>query len=110
VNIGDGKCDDDLALNRGSCTLRAAIQEANFTRARDEIVFAVPTIVGRPVTTIRPASPLPSITHRLGLYGYTQRPCATTPAPCSRPNALATATDEQGNTLEISVPRGVVAG
>ncbi len=39
-NIGDGVCSD----GQGNCTLRAAIQEANFTVAADDIVISVASV------------------------------------------------------------------
>jgi CSLREA domain-containing protein len=61
----DGKC---FALN-ASCTLRAAIQQANATPGADVIEFA---ISGGEVHTITPSSPLPEITDQVTINGYSQ--------------------------------------
>jgi trimeric autotransporter adhesin len=57
----DGTCD--------TCTLREAIQEANFVSGADTINFAIP---GNGPHTITPASELPTITKRVTINGYTQ--------------------------------------
>jgi CSLREA domain-containing protein len=65
---GDGSC----ATALGTCTLRAAIEEANTTpgvEGHDVITFAIP---GPGPHTIRPASPLPTLTEPLVIDGYTQ--------------------------------------
>jgi CSLREA domain-containing protein len=65
---GDGACD----AGSGSCTLRAAIAEANAwlnSGGPDEIHFA---IAGSGVHTIAPAASLPSITEAVVIDGYTQ--------------------------------------
>jgi CSLREA domain-containing protein len=65
---GDGVC----ATSSGSCTLRAAIQEANATSGPNTIQFAIP---GAGVTTIQLASALPTISDTTGgtyIDGYTQ--------------------------------------
>jgi CSLREA domain-containing protein len=73
VNSTGDQPDDNTANNVchtavGTCTLRAAIQQANATAGTDIIQFA---ITGAGVHTIQPASSLPSITDireaRLGL-------------------------------------------
>ncbi len=85
----------------GECTLRAAIQEANFTTASDTINFDIP---GSGVQTIEVGKPpagsttgngvLPPITQPVTINGYTQRPCSEgNPAPCSRPNTNAVGTN-----------------
>ncbi|MCB0637469.1 MAG: CSLREA domain-containing protein [Lewinella sp.] len=61
VALGDGVCAD----NNGNCTLRAAIEEANFNAGfHDVILFQIP---GNGVQTIRPASPLPLLTDNAGV-------------------------------------------
>ena len=56
----------DTAL--GTCTLRAAIQQANFTAGPDAISFAI----GSGPQTISPATPLPAITDSVSIDGTTQ--------------------------------------
>ncbi len=63
-DTADGLCDD----GSGSCTLRAAIQQANATTGRI-IAFG---ITGSGPHSIRPASPLPAITGLVNIDGYTQ--------------------------------------
>ena len=73
--IGDGYCDTgNIVLGTGGtygteCTLRAAIQEVNYTPGADTINFAIP---GTGVKTVAPASPLPTITGPVTINGYTQ--------------------------------------
>jgi CSLREA domain-containing protein len=64
-NPGDNVCHTAL----GSCTLRAAIMEANATAGTDTIQFSIP---GPGVHTIQPTSPLPTITDTIIIRGYTQ--------------------------------------
>lgn len=61
---GDGACDD----GSGSCTLRAAIQEANALAGADTINFAL----GPGTPAIAPASPLPDITAPVTIQGNTE--------------------------------------
>lgn len=64
-NIGDGLCDD----GEGGCTLRAALEEANFTAAADQIVFNF----GPGVTTFNLAGTfsLPEIVNPVTIDGGT---------------------------------------
>lgn len=69
---GDGRCataGNTAAARR--CTLRAAIMEANATPDEDRIRFAI-TTGDRSYKTIRPRSPLPTITAPLRIDGSTQ--------------------------------------
>jgi len=72
ANAGDGICDDGA----GSCTLRAAIEEANATPGSDTIDFNIP--VAGP-HTIQPASPLPAIAAPIVLDATTQPGFAGSP-------------------------------
>ena len=75
ADLTDDTCDDGT----GSCTLRAAIQQANATTsgsASDDITFDIP---GTPPHTISPQTPLPPITDAVQIAGstepdYTDRP------------------------------------
>jgi CSLREA domain-containing protein len=69
ADLGDPVCDAVLGVPGNQCTLRAAIQEANATPRADTINFKVG---GTGVKTIKPASPLPTITDRVIIDGYTQ--------------------------------------
>jgi CSLREA domain-containing protein len=65
ADTGDGVCADLL----GSCTLRAAIQQANATAGADVIQFA---IAASGVQTIQPSSALPAVTGPVTIDGTTQ--------------------------------------
>ena len=67
LNVANAAC--DVSTNSGNqCTLRAAIQEANDTPGADVINFNI-TITSK---TITPATPLPTITGRVTINGYSQ--------------------------------------
>jgi CSLREA domain-containing protein len=71
VDIGDGVCDTAADHSTTKCTLRAAIQEANAHPDANTINFKIKA--GSSETkTIRPNSPLPTITRPLTIDGYTQ--------------------------------------
>lgn len=88
ANVGDGFCIDGV----GNCTLRAAIEEANFTAASDAINFGIAPFDGS-VKTIAPLSPLPFVTQPVSINGYTQTG--------SSANSLATS-DNAVLLIEIS--------
>ncbi|MBI5933202.1 MAG: hypothetical protein HY867_05805 [Chloroflexi bacterium] len=73
ANPGDGVC----ATSGGSCTLRAAIQEANALAGDDTITFNLPG-AGIHVISIT-SDPLPIITDTLNLDGTSQPNCTV---PC----------------------------
>lgn len=73
ANTADGVC----ATASGSCTLRAAIEQANATPEADGIAF---DLAGAPPHLIAPASPLPQITAPLTIDGFSE-PDATDPDP-----------------------------
>ncbi len=87
-NLGNGICDVELKATQ--CTLRAAIQEANFEPGADVIEF---NIAGSGVHTITPASDLPVITEQVTIDGYSQ--------PGASPNTLA-AGDDAAIKIELS--------
>ena len=64
------------------CTLRAALNEANYTSGADTINFA---IAGTGVKTIAPESELPTITEAVTINGYSQ--------PGTQPNQKAVGSD-----------------
>jgi hypothetical protein len=64
-NGTDGVCNDGA----GNCTLRAAIMQTNATTGLNTIAFNIP---GAGPHTIRPSSPLPIITERVVIDGFTQ--------------------------------------
>lgn len=73
ANVGDGVC----ATSGGSCTLRAAMEEANADAMVNTIYFNLPG-AGTHVISIS-GSTLPAITAQLNLDGTSQPNCA---APC----------------------------
>ncbi|MBI5933203.1 MAG: CSLREA domain-containing protein [Chloroflexi bacterium] len=73
ANPGDGFC----AISGGSCTLRAAIEEANAHAGADNIIFSLPG-AGIHVMSIT-SGPLPTITDTLNLDGTSQPNCTV---PC----------------------------
>lgn len=71
ANAGDGVCD----TGSGTCTLRAAIEEANANAGADTIQFSI----GSGARTISPATGLPSAFEALTIDGTTQPGYAGTP-------------------------------
>ncbi|MFQ5922276.1 MAG: LamG-like jellyroll fold domain-containing protein, partial [Anaerolineales bacterium] len=75
-NPGDDTC--ETGSGNAICTLRAAIVEANVSATIDTIRFNIPTsdpnynLTGNGEFTIRPTSPLPSISNPVTIDGYTQ--------------------------------------
>ena len=89
----DGTCDANIGL-ADPCTLRAAIQEANFIEGADTIDFAIP---GDGPHTISPGSSvsedLPTISDPVTIDGYTQGEATTTTTDDAKENTLAFGTD-----------------
>jgi trimeric autotransporter adhesin len=86
----DGTCDSDPTATV-TCTLREAIQEANFVSGADTINFAIP---GAGPHTISPSSELPPITGTVTINGYSESlDEGTTPA------SVNTATDGTTNAV-----------
>ncbi|MGI9544214.1 MAG: DUF7453 family protein, partial [Cyclobacteriaceae bacterium] len=73
-NPEDGLCDTggDPILGRPECTLRAAIQEANFRNGKDKISFNIPTASENDPATIVLGSDLPVISESVVVDGTTQ--------------------------------------
>jgi hypothetical protein len=73
--VADGVCDVTATVD-DTCTLRAAIQEANATPGADVIGFRIPNERTCDLTTdvcrIRPGSALPPITEQVTIDGYSQ--------------------------------------
>jgi hypothetical protein len=83
----DGVCDADAAAGE-QCTLRTAIQQANVTTGADTIHFNIPEDPNDQTDdtkVISPGSPLPTITQRVTIDGYTQGD--------AEPNTLAVGND-----------------
>ncbi len=99
----DGSCDTDPRVFTVTCTLRAAIEEANnrtHNAGADTINFNIPTKDSNcnattGVCTISPSSALPKITEAITIDGYTQRPCSANSAPCSKANTSRVGTNAQ---------------
>lgn len=62
-------CDTQLAVAGEQCTLRAALEEANYEDGADTISFNIP---GAGVHTISPRSRLPGVGSAVTIDGYTQ--------------------------------------
>jgi CSLREA domain-containing protein len=80
ANVGDGICADQ----DGSCTLRAALEEANNEAAETTIQFRIPvaesfTRDGR--VTLQPRTVLPLLNSQIFLDGYTQPGASMNTAP-----------------------------
>ena len=73
-NPEDGLCDTggDPILGRPECTLRAAIQEANFREGKDNISFDIPTDSENDPATIVLGSDLPEVSESVVVDGTTQ--------------------------------------
>jgi CSLREA domain-containing protein len=74
LNPSDGVCDVTFSTEN-TCTLRAAIQEANATPETDIIAFEIPEAFRDPVSgvaTISPATELPAITQPTIINGFSQ--------------------------------------
>jgi hypothetical protein len=99
---GDGRCataGDTAAARR--CTLRAAIMEANATPDADRIRFDIVT-GDRSYKTIRPRSPLPTVTAPLRIDGSTQ--------PGATDNRAARGTDAKMRVILVGDQAGNAAG
>jgi CSLREA domain-containing protein len=75
---GSGGCKTSLT----TCTLRAAIEEANFAVGTDEVLFNPFIFSGELVDTIALGSALPTITDTLFLEGHRCATAAGVPGPC----------------------------
>lgn len=77
ANLNDGDCDTGFTVVFGmfgvaECTLRAALQQGNFTAGADQVTFfSGIALGGLGVATIAPASPLPVITDEISIDGTT---------------------------------------
>jgi len=109
-NIGNGICDTSKTSGK-QCTLRAAIQEANFTAAFDTITFNITTTP----RIIKPTSPLPPITEAVTINGYSQ-PGSTTNSTSFGDNAVLKITLDgvnagaNANGLELGGFKSTVQG
>lgn len=100
ANAGDGICDD----GSGSCTLRAAIGEANATVGSDTIAF---NISGSGPHTIQPASQLPAITEAVTIDGTTEPDFVSSPV-VELDGSLAGAGDDGLVLQATTTVRGLV--
>jgi len=102
ANPFDGFCDTGYLVPgttdtmEAESTLRAAIQQANYTSGADTINFAIP---GGGVKTIAPESELPHITEAVSMNGYTQ--------PGASPNTKAVGNDA---VLKVELNGAAVSG
>jgi hypothetical protein len=87
-NLAAAACDTGYTVTgaggepENECTLRAAIEQANYTPGADTINFNIP---GSDVKTIAPTTALPKITEAVTINGYSQ--------PGSHPNTKAIGSD-----------------
>jgi hypothetical protein len=91
--VGDGVCgetNDPL-----TCTLHAAIQEANATPdTASTISFDIDPAMCHPDTGVCTITGLVhAIFAPVTIDGYTQKPCGDNPPPCSQPNTLTVGND-----------------
>ncbi len=96
ASIGNGVCDD----GGGNCTLRAAIQEANSDPDASEIKF---NIAGGGVHTMQPLTPLPSLTERVTINGYSQPGSSVNTAASPLPMNGTLAIELDGSNLAINI-------
>jgi hypothetical protein len=91
ATTADGLC----KTSSGECTLRAAIQQANFTPGADTINFNATGGV-----SLRPSTPMPVISDAVTINGYSQ--------PGSSPNTLSTGTNAltQVDLIGENLPSG----
>jgi len=75
-STADGLCDTDDSVGDGPCTLRAAIEQANFDAGTDTIAFS---IAGVGPHTISPGSALPTITDPVVIDGSSEPDFVSTP-------------------------------
>ena len=92
LNAGDGVC---RAVGTTTCTLRAAIMEANGSPGPHEIAFNLPS----GARTITPASPFPPLSSWISVDGYTQ--------PGSVPN---TGTNIDDSVVFVVIDGGSITG
>ena len=88
----DGTCD--------TCTLREAIQEANFVSGDDFIRF---NISGDGPHTISPGSTLPTITDEVNIDGYTQGDATATTSDDATENTIPLAEDGTNAVIKIVI-------
>jgi hypothetical protein len=87
-NLAAAACDTGYTVTgaggepENECTLRAAIEQANYTPGADTINFNIP---GSDVKTIAPTTALPKITEAVTINGYSQ--------PGAHPNTKAIGSD-----------------
>lgn len=110
----DGSCVQPAPFNPGGdCTLREAINAANNTSGADTIDFSIPDASCNATTkvctiqvggTIGPTAGtmLPNIREAVTIDGYTQRPCSSNLAPCSKPNTNDLK-DPQGDNANLLI-------
>ena len=117
ANLALGSCDTGGTVPgaggepENECTLRAAMEQANYTTGADIINFAIP---GSDVKTIVPNTGLPTITGPLTINGYSQ--------PGASPNTKAVGSDavlkielsganvSDGDGLQIGASNSTVKG
>ncbi len=84
--------------SNGECTLRAAIQQANFTPGADTINFNAPG----GFVSLHPTAPMPVITDAVTIDGYSQ--------PGTHPNTLAKGATRCSRSICSEIKRPLGAG
>ncbi len=104
-STADGVCDTDDGVGDGPCTLRAAIEQANFDSGTDTIEFS---IVGVGPHTIGPGSALPTITDPVLIDGTSEPDFVSTPVVELDGSSAGAGTDGLNITAGSSTVKGLV--
>ncbi len=104
-STADGVCDTDDSVGDGPCTLRAAIEQANFDAGPDTIEFS---IAGAGPHTISPGSALPTITDPVIIDGTSEPDFVSTPIVELDGTSAGVAVSGLSITAGSSTVRGLV--
>ena len=104
-STADGVCDTDDSVGDGPCTLRAAIEQANFDAGADTIEFS---ITGAGPHTISTGSALPTITDAVIIDGTSEPDFVSTPIVELDGTSAGAAADGLRITAGASTVKGLV--
>ena len=104
-STADGVCDTDDGVGDGPCTLRAAIEQANFDAGADTIEFS---IAGAGPHAISPGSALPTITGPVIIDGTSEPDFVSTPIVELDGTSAGAAVDGLRITAGDSTVKGLV--
>ena len=110
--VGDGVCDTGAISGQTECTLRAAIQEANFDPASTTITFAIPTTDGNHaggIWTIPLIGELPPVTTSTTIDATTQ-PGHANGVPVVVVDGTGLAAGDDGFTFAAGADNSVLRG